>query len=62
MIKKNDSNVPNDGRFIELQVSFKHLHPEAHQPKVEKNIVVIGDSIMKNVNGRDLSRVNSVKI
>ena len=62
MIKKNDSNVPNDGRFTELQVSFKHLHPEAHQPKVEKNIVVIGDSIMKNVNGRDLSRVNSVKI
>ena len=60
--KKNESNVPKDDRFKELQVSFKDLHPEAHQPKVEKNIVVIGDSIIKNVNGRDLSRVNSVKI
>ena len=48
--KKNDSNIPNDGRFKELQVSFKDLHPEAHQPKVKKNIVVIGDSIIKNVN------------
>ena len=48
--KKNESNVPKNGRFKELQVSFKDLHPEAHQPKVKKNIVVIGDSIIKNVN------------
>ena len=60
--KKNESNVPKDDRFKELQVSFKDLHPEAHQPKVKKNIVVIGDSIIKNVNGKDVSRHDSVKI
>ena len=48
--------------FKELQVSFKDLHPEAPQPKVKKNIVVIGNSIIKNVNGRDVSRGDSVKI
>ena len=47
----------------ELQVSFKDLYPEAHQPKVEKTkIVVLGDSMMKNVNGRDVSRCVSFKI
>ena len=45
--KKNESNVPKDDRFQELQVSFKDLHPEAHQPKVKNNIVVIRDSIIK---------------
>ena len=61
--KKNDSNVPKDDRLKELQVSFKELHPEAHQPKVEKkNIVDIGDSMIKNVNRRDVSRGDSVKI
>ena len=60
--KKNESNVPKDDRFKELQVSFKDLHPEAHQPKVKKNIVVIWDSIIKNVNGRDVSRGDSIKI
>ena len=53
--KKNESNIPKDGRFKELQVSFKDLHPETHLPKVRKNIVVIGDSVIKNVNGRDVS-------
>ena len=33
-----------------------------NQPKVLKNIVVIGDSIIKIVNGRDVSRGDSVKI
>ena len=28
-----------------MQVSFKDLHPEAHQPKAKKNIVVVVDSI-----------------
>ena len=42
--KKNKSNIPKDDRFKELQVSFKDVHPEAHQPKVKKNIVVIRDS------------------
>ena len=60
--KKNESNVPKDDRFKELQVSFKDLYPEAHQPKVKKNIVVIGNSLIKNVNGRDVSRGDSVKI
>ena len=60
--KKNESNVSKDDRFKELLVSFKDLHPEAHQPKVKKNIVIIGDSIIKNVNGRDVSRGDSVKI
>ena len=60
--KKNESNVPKDDRFKKLQFSFKDLHPEVHQPKVKKNIVVIGDSIAKNVNGRDVSRGDSVKI
>ena len=60
--KKNDSNFPKDGRFKELHVSFKDLHPEAHQPKVKKNIVVIWDSIIKSVSGRDVSRGDSVKI
>ena len=45
--KKNESNIPKDGRFKELQVSFKDLHPEAHQPDVKKNIVIIGDLIIK---------------
>ena len=53
--KKNESNIPKDGRFKELQVSFKDLHPETHLPKVRKNIVVIGDSVIKSVNGRDVS-------
>ena len=59
---KNESNVPKHDIFKELQVSFKDLHPEVHQPKVKKNIVFIGDSIIKNVNGRDVSRGDSVKI
>ena len=59
--KKNESNVPKDGRFKELKASFKDLHPEAYQPKVRKNIIVIGDSIIKNANGRDVSRGDSVK-
>ena len=59
----NESNVPKDERLKELQISFKDLHPEAHQPKAEKkNIVGIGDSMMKNVNGKDVSRGDSVKI
>ena len=28
--KKNESNISKDGRFKELQVSFKDLHSEAH--------------------------------
>ena len=47
--KKNESNFPKDYRFEELQVSFKDLHPEAHQPKVTKNIVVLGDSIITSM-------------
>ena len=58
--EKNESNAPKDDRFKELQDSLKDLHPEAHQPKVNKNIVT-GDSIIKNVNGRDVSRDDSVK-
>ena len=47
----------------ELQFSFKDLHPEAHHAKVEKkNSVVIGDSMIKKVNGRDVSRCDSVEI
>ena len=45
--QKNESNVSKDDRFKELQVSFKDLHREAHQTKVKKNIIVIGDSIKK---------------
>ena len=42
---------------------LQDLHPEGHQPKVEKkNIVVIEDSMIKTVNGRDVSRGNSVTI
>ena len=60
--KNNELSVPKDSRFKEMQVSFKDLHPEAHQPKVKKHIVIIGDSIIKNVNGRDVYRGDSVKI
>ena len=60
--KKNDSNIPKDDRLKEMQVSFKDLHHEAHQPKVKKNIVVIGDSITKKVNGRHVSCGDSLKI
>ena len=60
--KKNELNIPKDDRFKEVQVSFKYLQPEAHQPKVKKNIVVIGDSIIKNPNVRDVSRGDSVKL
>ena len=59
--KKNESNVPNYDTLKKLQFSFKDLHPEAHQPKVKNKIVVIGDSIIKNVNGRDVSRGDLVK-
>ena len=52
----NESNLPNDDR-LKLQVSFKDLHPEALQPKeAKKNIVVIGDSMIKNVIRQDVSR------
>ena len=38
-------------------MSFKDLHPEALQPKeAKKNIVVIGDSMIKNVIRQDVSR------
>ena len=61
--KKNEPNVQKDGRLEDLQVSFKDFHPEAHQRKVEKtNIVVIGDSMIRNVNRRGVSRGNSVEI
>ena len=60
--KRNESNVPKDDEFKELQVSFKDLHVEAHQPKVKENIIVIGNSIIKNVSGRDVSCGDSVKI
>ena len=61
--KKNESSVPINDRFKELQVSFKDLHPaEDHQPKVKKNTVVTGDSAIKNVNGRDVSCGDSVDI
>ena len=61
--KKNESNFSKDDRLKELQVSFKDLHPEAHHAKVEKkNSVVIGDSMIKKVNGRDVSRCDSVEI
>ena len=60
--KKNESNAPKDDRLKELQLSFKDLNPEAYQPKIEKkNIVVFGDSVIKNVNRRDVSCGNSVK-
>ena len=43
-------------------MSFKELYTEAHQPKLEKtNNVIIGDSMIKKVNGRNVSRGNSVK-
>ena len=32
----NESNFPEDDRFKELQLSFKDLHPEVHQPKVKE--------------------------
>ena len=50
--KKNESNFSKNDRFKELQAIFKDLHPETHQPKVKKNIFVIGDSMIKNVNVR----------
>ena len=59
--KKNESNVPNYDRLKQLQFNFKDVHPEANQPKVKNKIVVIGDSIIKNVNGRDVSRGDLVK-
>ena len=44
-------------------MKFNYLHPKGHQAKVEKkNIVVIGNSMIKNINGRDVSRGNSVQI
>ena len=50
-------------RMKDWKNCIKDLHSEGHQPKVEKkNIVAIEDSMIKNVNGRDLSRGDSVKI
>ena len=45
-----------------MQVSFKYLHPETRQPKVKKNIVVIGNSVIKNINERKFFRDDSFKI
>ena len=45
-----------------MQVSFKYFHPETRQPKVKKNIVVIGNSVTKNVNERKFFRDDSFKI
>ena len=60
--KNNESNVQKANRLEKLQVSFKDLHPEVHQSKVEnKNIVVVGDSMIKNLNRRDVFRGDSVK-
>ena len=47
--KRNESNVPKNDKFKELQVSSKDLHPEAHNPKVKKNTVVIENSIIKTL-------------
>ena len=51
---------PKYDRFKELQVIFKDLQPVPHQPKV--TTIVIRDSVIKNVNGRDVSRGDSVEI
>ena len=51
--KNNESNIPKEDRFKKLQVSFKDLHPEAHQPNIKKKIPVIGKVV---------SRGDSVKI
>ena len=61
--RKNEPNVPRDDRLKELQVSFKDLHPVAHQPKPEKkSMIAIRYSMTKNVNGRDVSYGDLAKI
>ena len=47
--KRNESNVPKNDRFKELQVSSKDLHPEADDSKVKRNTVVIENSIIKTL-------------
>ena len=47
--KRNESNVPKNDRFKELQVSSKDLHPEADDLKVKRNTVVIENSIIKTL-------------
>ena len=51
-----------DLKNCKLVFKLQDLHPEVHQPKVKKNIVVTGDSIIKNVNGRDVSLGDSVML
>ena len=61
--KKNESNVQKDDSLEELHANFKDFHPETHRPKAEKkNIVVIGNYMVKNADGRDVSCDDSVKI
>ena len=61
--KKNESNVQKDDSLEELHVNFKDFHPETHRPEAEKkNIVVIGNYMVKNADGRDVSCDDSVKI
>ena len=61
--KKNEPNVQKDNKMEELHVSLKNLYTETHQRKAEKKkIVSNGDSIVKNVDGWDVSRGDSVKI
>ena len=50
-----------DLKNCKLVFKLQDLHPEVHQPKVKKNIV-IGDSIIKNVNGGDVSLGDSVML
>ena len=41
---------------------MEDIHSVANQAKVKKNIAVIEDLILKNVNERDVPRGDSVKI
>ena len=54
---RNDKKMSQTSQ--ELQVSFKDLHPEADKLKVKKKIVAIGDSLIKNVSGRDVPSTSS---
>ena len=63
MIKKMSQTSQRMTDLKNYKLVYKlDLHPEAHQPKVKKSIVVIEDSLIKNVNGRDVSPGDSVKI
>ena len=56
-VKRDLQNLP----INQQPVYHHHHHHHHHHHRVREEIVIIGDSIIKHVNGREISQVNLVK-